>query len=118
MRWFFEFDTTTWPALGERLLDLGRDRGVHGGEHQLGRAGGGLRILHDQIGDTRGRRTVQMPFGRIAILLSRRAVARAEPRHVEPGMALQKLDEMLAHHSGGAQYTDFYSRFHKSCTMR
>src|SRR5438876_10520890 len=117
MRWFFEFETTTWPAW-EGLLDFSRDRSIHGREHQPGRACAGLGILHDQIGDAGGRRAIEVPFGCVAILLAGRAIARAKPGQLEPGMALQDLDEMLAHPSGGAQDADFYSRFHKSFTMR
>src|SRR2546429_380682 len=78
----------------------------------------GPRIPHNQIGDAGGSRAVEVPLSRVAILLAGRAIARAKPGQLEPGMALQKLDEMLAHHSSGAQDADFYSRFHKSLTMR
>src|SRR5258708_5694311 len=80
-----------------------------GGEHQLRGASAGFRILHDPVGDVGGRRAVEMPLGGVAILLTGRAVARAEPGELEPGMSLQELDEMLAHHSGGAQYAHFDS---------
>ena len=56
-----------------------------------------------------GSAAAQVPLRGVAVLLARRAVARAQPRQVEPGMVLQKLDEMLAHHSGGAEDADFDS---------
>ena len=34
MRWFLEFDTTTWPACGEGALDFGGHGSVHGREQQ------------------------------------------------------------------------------------
>ena len=43
--------------------------------------------------------------------------APAEPFEVEPRMALQELDEMLAHHAGGAEDAYFDSRLHKSFTI-
>ena len=54
----------------------------------------------------------------VAILLAGGAVAGAQPRQVEPGVALQELDEMLAHHAGGAQDAYFDSRLHKCLTIR
>ena len=47
------------------------------------------------------------------VLLAGGAVARAQPLQVEPRVALQELDEMLAHHAGGAENAYFDSRLHK-----
>ena len=53
-----------------------------------------------------------MPLRGVAVLLARGAVAGAQPGQVEPGVALQKLDEMLAHHAGGAEDANFDFRLH------
>ena len=53
-----------------------------------------------------------------AILLARGAVAGAQPLQVEPGVALQELDEMLAHHAGGAEDAYFDARLHNCFTIR
>ena len=46
-------------------------------------------------------------FAASRITLSGRALARAEPRQLEQRMTVEKLDEMLAHHAGGAEDADF-----------
>ena len=60
-----------------------------------------------------GRAAGQVPRHGVRVLLAGGAVARAEPRQVEPRVALQELDEMLAHHAGGAEDAYFDSRLHK-----
>ncbi len=99
--------------LGEGLLDLGGHAGVRRREDQLRRVAGLAFFDHD-IGHRGGSLAAQVPLRGVAVLLAGRAVARAEPRQVEPGMILQKLHEVLAHHSGAAKYADFYSSFHVS----
>ncbi len=61
--------------------------------------------------------TPQVPGHGVLILLARRAVAGAEPLEVEPGVALQELDEMLAHHAGGAENAYFDTRLHNCFTI-
>ena len=46
---------------------------------------------------------VQPPVRRVAILLTRGAIARAGPSDVEPGMVLEKLNKALADHSSCAE---------------
>ena len=48
-----------------------------------------------------------MPFRGFGIALARGALARAQPRQLEQRMTVEKFDEMLAHHSGGAEDADF-----------
>src|ERR1043165_1352582 len=105
------------PGFGERSRDLRRHARVHRAEKQLRRAAR-LRILHREIGDALRNAACQVPVHGVAILLPRGAVARAQPLEVEPRVALEKSDEMLAHHSGGAEYAYFDSRLHKSFTIR
>ena len=71
----------------------------------------GLALFDREIGDGFGHAAGQVPGHGVLVLLAGRAVARAEPRQLEPRMALQELDEMLAHHAGGAEYADFDSSF-------
>ena len=72
----------------------------------------GLHSSHREVGDARPAcAPPRCHVAASAILLAGGAVARAEPRQVEPRMALQKLDEMLAHHAGGAEDADFDSAF-------
>ena len=99
--------------LGEGLLDLGGHARVRRREDQLRRVAG-LAFFHHDIGHRGGSLAPQVPLRGVAVLLARRAVARAEPRQHEPGMILQKLHKVLAHHSGAAKYADFYSSFHIS----
>src|SRR5437763_957731 len=101
----------------ERTLDLGCDARVHCAEEQFGRVAR-LRVFDRQIGHALRHRTREIPIHGIAVLLAGRAVARTDPLQVEPRMTLEKLDEMLAHHSGGAEYAYFDSRLHNSLTMR
>src|SRR5258708_3196474 len=56
-----------------------------------------------------GRRPAQMPFGGFGITLAGGAFARAQPGEIEPRMTVEKPDEMLAHHAGGAEYAGFDS---------
>src|SRR5437667_112474 len=85
---------TRVAGLGEGALDIGCHRGVHGGKQQA-RGIAGLAIVHFQIGH-RVRGDAQVPGHGVAIPLAGRAIAGAEPRELEPRMALQKFDEMLA----------------------
>ena len=60
----------------------------------------------------------EVPRHGVAVPLAGGAVARAQPLQVEPGVALQELDEMLAHHAGGAEDAYFDSRLHNCLTIR
>ncbi len=104
-------------GLGEGALDFGGDRGIHGGEQQPRRVPW-LAFFHGQIRHRGGHAAGQVPGHGILVLLARGAVARAEPLQFEPRVALQEFDEMLAHHSGGAQDAYFDARLHNSFTMR
>ncbi len=55
--------------------------------------------LHDS-----GIAPLRRQAGRLVVRFAGGPVARAQPRQIEPRMVLQKLDKMLAHHAGGAQY--------------
>ncbi len=93
-------------GLREGLLDLGGDRRVHRGEQQRGALPG----LHSSTVRSATASGVPPPrchVSGVRVLLAGGAVAGAEPRQLEPRMALQKLDEVLAHHAGGAEDTDF-----------
>ena len=57
------------------------------------------------VGDGLGRGAAEMPFRGFRIALAGRALTGAEPRELEQRMAVEKFDEMLAHHAGGAQDT-------------
>jgi len=104
-------------GLGEGALDFGGDRRVHGGEQQL-RGVAGPAIFHGETGDGRRCAAGEVPRHGVGVLLAGGAVAGAQPREMEPRVALEELDEMLAHHSGGAQDAYFDSRLHKCLTMR
>ena len=69
---------------------------------ELGRVAG-LAFFDGDACDGLGGRAAEVPVGGVAVRLAGGAVAGAEPGEVEPRMALEKLDEMLAHHSGGAE---------------
>ena len=51
----------------------------------------------------------EMPFRGVAIALAGGALARAQPRELEQRMTVEKFDEMLAHHAGGAENAYFDS---------
>ncbi len=104
-------------GLGEGALDFGGHGGVHGREQQARRVAG-LAVLHGEIGDGVGRAAGQVPGHGVAVLLAGGAVAGAQPLEIEPRVALQELDEMLAHHAGGAQDAYFDSRLHNCLTIR
>ena len=111
MRWFREFETTTCPAWAKaRSISVATDASM--AENSRLRRVAGLALFDRQIGDrVRRRRRRGATSVASRILLAGRAVARAEPLQVEPRMALQKLDEMLAHHAGGAENAYFDSSF-------
>ena len=50
----------------------------------------------------------------VGVTLAGRALACSQPREMEQRMPVEKFDEMLAHHAGGAEDADFDSahRFH------
>ena len=103
-------------GLGEGALDFRGDRGIHGGEEEA------RRIARLRLFDASRRRRVrrssrEAPRRGVAVLLAGRTVAGAEPREVEPWMTLQELDEMLAHHAGGAEDAYFDSRLHNCLTI-
>ena len=104
------------PGLGESALNFGGDGGVHGGKEQAGRVAG-LAVLHGEIGDGIGD-DAEVPCHGVAVLLAGGAVAGAEPDEIEPGMSLEKLDKVLAHHAGGAEDSYFDARLHNSLTIR
>ncbi len=104
-------------GLREGALDLGGDRGIHGGEQQARRVAG-LALFHRQVRDGIRRAAAQVPGHGVAVFLAGGAVAGAQPLQVEPGMALQELDEMLAHHAGGAEDAYFDSCLHNCLTIR
>ena len=117
MRWLRELETTTWPACGESPLDLGGDRGVHRGEHEAAEhcpACESLTIRSATFGGMAPSRR-QLVASRY-FLPAERSLAPSQVEF-EPGMALQKLDEMLAHHSGGAENTYFNFRLHRCSSL-
>ena len=72
----------------------------------------GLRFFHRQRATESGAAPPRCQLAwRRCILLAGGAVAGAQPLQVEPRMAFEKLDEMLAHHAGGAEdaYFDLLS---------
>ena len=82
---------------------------------------GALPGLHSStvwFGDRVGRAAGEVPRHGVLILLAGGAIAGSEPLEVEPRVPLQELDEMLAHHAGGAENAYFDSRLHNSFTMR
>ena len=94
-----------WPAGREVALDLAGEVGRHGREDQL-RPAPGHALLDDRIGHLGRRRAFELPGRRVAVALAGAAVARRQPRDLEPGMVLQELDEPLSHRAGGAQDAD------------
>ena len=117
MRWLRELETTTWPACGEGALDFGGDAGIHRGEQQPRRVAR-LAFFDREAGDRVRRAAGEVPRHGVLILLAGGAVAGSQPLEVEPRVPLQELDEMLAHHAGGAENAYFDSRLHNSFTMR
>ena len=112
MRWFFEFETTTWPACAKaRSISVATEASM--AENSSRGALPGLHSSTVRPATVSGIRPPRCQFVGVPVLLAGRAVARAHPLQVEPRMALQELDEMLAHHAGGAEDADFDSRFHK-----
>ena len=103
-------------GLGESALDFGGDGGVHGGKEQPGGVAG-LAVLDGDIGDGIGD-DAEVPRHSVAVLLAGGAVAGAEPDEIEPGVSLEKLDEVLAHHAGGAEDSYWDARLHNSLTIR
>src|SRR5262249_44944795 len=103
------------PGLGKRTFDIGRYRSIHRRKQQARRIPR-LAFFDGEIRNGSGH-YAEMPGHRIPVLLAGRAVARAEPREVEPRMALQELDEMLAYHSGSAEDTYWDSRLHSCLTI-
>ena len=73
----------------------------------------GLHSSHRESATVSGVPPAEVPRHGVAVPLAGRAVAGAEPLQVEPRVALQELDEMLAHHAGGAEDAYFDSRLHK-----
>src|SRR5437899_879282 len=89
MRWFLELETTTWPASANaRSISVATEAS----SAEKIRCGA-LPGLHPP--------TVNSPTDPGITPSSR------QPFHLEPGMTLQESNEMLAHHSGGAQDSDF-----------
>ena len=62
-----------------------------------------------RFSDVGWRRAAQVPHGGFRVTLAGRAFARSQPREVEQRVPVEKLDEMLAHHSGSAEDADFDS---------
>ena len=104
-------------GLGEGALDFGGDAGIHGGEEQARRVAG-FAFIDGLFGDGVGRAAGKVPRHGVLVLLAGGAIAGSEPHQVEPRVPLQELDEMLAHHAGGAENAYFDSRLHNSFTMR
>ena len=111
MRWLRELETTTWPALAKACSISVATLASVAENTSFGRVAR-LALFDHDVRHGRGRLAAQVPLRGVAVLLARRAVAGPEPGQVEPGMILQELDEMLAHHSGGAENSDFDSSFH------
>jgi hypothetical protein len=96
-------------GLGEGLFDFGGDGGIHGGEQQLRRVAGlGSSTVSGRDGSGVRRRDAT---SWLRVFLAGGAVAGAEPREVEQRMTVEKFDEMLAHHSGGAEDA-YFDSFH------
>jgi hypothetical protein len=96
-------------------LDFSGNGSVHRGEHQARRVHR-LAFVHFQIPNVGGHRAIQSPAGSFTIRLTSRTIARSHPGDLKPGMILEKVDELLAHHASGAQnsYGDSVV-IHKSC---
>ena len=98
-------------GLGKSALDLRGDTGVRCGEDEARRVAG-LAFIDRQIRDGFRHGAGEAPASGVAVLLPGRAIARAQPRQVEPRVILQKLDEMLADHAGGAE-NSYFNWLHK-----
>jgi hypothetical protein len=99
---------------GEGLFDFRGNTGIHGGEDKLGgiaRPG----VFHLAGGDIGGRRAPPMPFGGFGVALAGGTLAGTEPRQMKQRMPVEKLNEMLAHHSGSAKDTYFNSAHLELC---
>ena len=92
---------------GECAFDLCRDRRIEPGEHQL-RCVARRRSLDDPPRDVVGKAIGKPPGGGVAERFAFRALAGAEPLHLEPGMVREKGDELLADHAGRAENADGY----------
>ena len=111
MRWLRELETTTWPAWAKaRSISVATEASI--AENSSRGALPGLHSSTVRSGDRVRRAAGQVPGHGVPVLLAGGAVARAQPLQVEPRVALQELDEMLAHHAGGAQNAYFDSRLH------
>ena len=90
---------------GKLRLQFARDARIQRGEDDPRRAfGRGVRDRHlaHALGDGR----LQTPAHGVAIGLSGGAVGGRQPRHFEPGMGFEQLDEALADNSGSAKNSD------------
>src|SRR6266516_6598105 len=71
----------------------------------------GLGLRQHEFGNSIGHVAVQTPRCCILHSFPGRAIARAQPAQLEPGMVLQEPDEMLANHASSAKNADV-DRFH------
>ena len=71
-------------GLRKLALNFGGDGGVHGGEHQAGRALPGLHSCTWFCCTPAGMDAIQPPTGGLAIRLAGRAIARSQPRDLKP----------------------------------
>ena len=92
-------------GLSERTFDFSGDPGVHGREHQARSVGRGLGIRDHDFGRGGWNVAIETPRRGVFKLLAGGAVTRAKPCEIEPRMALQETDKVLAHHSGAAENT-------------
>ena len=101
---------------GESGLDVSRDRRIETREDQLRRTPR-RRGLHGPPGDLVRQLAGKTPCRGIAKRLALRALARAEPVHLEPRMAREQRDELLADHAGRPEDSDG-NRRHLFCPKK
>ena len=104
-------------GLGECAFDLAGDRRVEPENISFGALPGvaaSTIVLRDVVGQAIG----QPPGGGVAERLALRALAGAEPLHLEPRMVREKRDELLADHAGRAENADGYRCHDRDPTCR
>ena len=99
---------------GKLRLHLARNIRVERRENNLRRALG-LSRRHRHICNVLRQLRVQLPAHRVSIPLSTGTVARRQPRHFKPRVALKKLNKSLTDHSGRAKDADLVSLLHIGC---
>ena len=90
----------------KRAFDLGGDRCVHGRKNKL-RCTSGFGIADCDFGGCCGHVAFEAPSCRVLNFFPGGAVARAQPSKPEPGMSLQKADEVLANHASSTEDANF-----------